>query len=93
MQKHPRLRGEDRKPPRIGTARKETPPLTRGRLPNGTARGFPAGNTPAYAGKTPKARHPDEKLPETPPLTRGRLDRAAAMNAHDGNTPAYAGKT
>ena len=29
--KHPRLRGEDLKPPRIGTARRETPPLARGR--------------------------------------------------------------
>ena len=32
VQKHPRIRGESRKPPRIGVARVETSPHTRGKL-------------------------------------------------------------
>ena len=51
-EKHPRLRGENRRKREVVVADEETPPLTRGkprfvdplrRLP---------GNTPAYAGKT-----------------------------------------
>ena len=51
-QKHPRLRGEDKKVRRIGVVKMETPPLTRGRPGDKITSIRPNRNTPAYAGKT-----------------------------------------
>ena len=54
--KHPRLRGEDRTASPILLRTPETPPLTRGRQAGVHFEPFFVGNTPAYAGKTPRTR-------------------------------------
>ena len=54
VQKHPRLRGEDRKEINDQRARLETPPLTRGRPIDAVGASVILRNTPAYAGKTPR---------------------------------------
>ena len=93
FEKHPRLRGEDDGAARVVDALVETPPLTRGRRRQKGARARPAGNTPAYAGKTTSSKRRVRLSRETPPLTRGRPSSVSRTVWGFGNTPAYAGKT
>ena len=93
VEKHPRLRGEDPIRSLMLYSRPETPPLTRGRLHHRSAVFRQVGNTPAYAGKTPRVHDKRRDLPETPPLTRGRRRMGWARVHWPRNTPAYAGKT
>ena len=93
IEKHPRLRGEDRgRGDRTGGTG-ETPPLTRGRPepPNGPSE---------RPQKHPRLRGEDRRRSrifsgssETPPLTRGRPFSPLTRGVRHGNTPAYAGKT
>ena len=93
VQKHPRLRGEDKCTENVQKSSGETPPLTRGRLDKGARHLCRPGNTPAYAGKTDGLQCQVIPSPETPPLTRGRPEFLRALNEGLRNTPAYAGKT
>src|SRR5690606_32421166 len=73
-QKHPHVRGEDRRRSISGLATLETPPRTRGRLDARVARIEGTRNTPTYVGKTagggergrPPKKHPHVRGEDSP---------------------------
>ena len=84
--KHPRLRGEDASALAFSLSQSETPPLTRGRLLSRLQVSRRAGNTPAYAGKTPRTRRGacrDQKHPRL----RGEDKRSSLASNPRAETP------
>ena len=83
------MRGEDLKPPRIGTARRETPPLARGRPEIIPKRFVLNRNTPACAGKTGEYGEQFSR-PQKHPRLRGEDQSYVAMHGSKVETPPLA---
>ena len=86
MQKHPRSRGEDIEKIAGFINSAETPPLTRGRLPNEDAPVIGVRNTPAHAGKT-RWRRPHRCRPQKHPRSRGEDLHTASSSQSFSETP------
>ena len=90
--KHPRLRGEDPLRWAFLALCLETPPLTRGRQPLEEELLLVSGNTPAYAGKTPKRRSVKGHSKKHPRLRGEDLAIAKAIARHEETPPLTRGR-
>ena len=93
LEKHPRLRGEDRRKIVFTVCSKETPPLARGRLNVLLLFRMNRKKHPRLRGEDKTRRVLWTTKPETPPLARGRQNVSNTNGYALRNTPACAGKT
>ena len=89
---HPRLRGEKRDARKVRSAGRGSPPLTRGKEPDGPGTGGRGGITPAYAGKSRGSGCPCRGREDHPRLRGEKSGRRAASASATGSPPLTRGK-